>query len=470
VLRSFDTWLPLSHQLSSKLEAQMTTLTLAYLVYFIASGLIFWRLSTTTAILVCFFGGWLLLPVGNYPLVDDLEAFPWWITGLAIPSEVALNKAWVVSVCCTLFSVIFNGGKLRTFRPTVLDVLMVLWCLLPIGSEAIGNALNPSAVTTSLLLLGGWGLPWILGRIWFSTADAQLAFLKACAWSGVACLPLALVEGIGGYSVYTPLYGLHPFHADGFVRYFGFRPIGFFENGNQYGIWVCLSAFSAIWLVVSQRKIGSGNLAIWIALLCGTIAVLAQSIGAIMLLLAGLAVLMFWHNRGLMPLVLGGVGLLAVMAALHLSGILPLEYIARETKFGQMLIEGFRSIGRGSFLWRFSQDIKAMQVIDNALLLGTGEWDWWRPSGTRPWGLWLLVIGQFGLVGFVLSYGTLIASGLKAMLDSRGTSGWSPFNVALPMAIIVGLTLIDSLLNAFLYFPALIAAGAIVSRQVKGTS
>src|SRR5471030_986044 len=64
----------------------------------------------------------------------------------------------------------------------------------------------------------------------------------------VMIAPIALLEGVMGPRVYGWIYELHPFRADGVARYVGFRPLGFFENGNQYGIWVAATALAAIWL------------------------------------------------------------------------------------------------------------------------------------------------------------------------------------------------------------------------------
>ena len=44
------------------------------------------------------------------------------------------------------------------------------------------------------------------------------------------------------------------------------------------------------------------------------------------------------------------------------------------------------------------------KYIDTALaepLLGTGAWDWWKGTGSRPWGLWLLALGMYGLAGLL---------------------------------------------------------------------
>jgi hypothetical protein len=50
------------------------------------------------------------------------------------------------------------------------------------------------------------------------------------------------------------------------------------------------------------------------------------------------------------------------------------------------------------------------------------------------------------------------------MYQLRGAHIWDKAYATLPLALMVLLAMADSLLNAFLYFPAILAAGAIAMR------
>src|SRR5690349_11420347 len=65
-----------------------------YLIFFILSPLLFFSFPPRAAILLVFLGGWLLLPVGNYPVASLPGTIPWWIVGLAVPSDMLITKAW----------------------------------------------------------------------------------------------------------------------------------------------------------------------------------------------------------------------------------------------------------------------------------------------------------------------------------------------------------------------------------------
>ena len=447
----------------------MLDINTTYLAFLFLSVILFWRIPVRTAILVTFFGGWLLLPVGHYAPIENPDLFPWWITGLALPADMLISKAWIVPTVAMLCAFLFDISEARRFRPAWQDIPMILWCLWPLIDSLFVTYSNPPPFTAALYITGCWGIPWFIGRIWFCTPDGQLSFLKACAWFGIACLPFAILEGAEVLSFYEMPYGFHPFHSDGSERYLGFRPIGFFEHGNQYGIWVSLSALSAIWLAVAIRKEKESRVYFIVAILTTLIALSAQSVGAILLAFIGLIILFSWRLKATVPLLIVSGCCLALVMLLHLSGIVPIEWIARETKFGQLVLDTFRSLGRGSFLWRVSQDIKSLNIVQNAFLTGTTVWDWWRPSGTRPWGLWLLLIGQFGVIGFLLAYGSLLATAGLAMHRIRGVHIWNKEYTALPLAVIIILALADSFLNAFLYFPAILAAGAITCKKSNTT-
>ena len=439
----------------------------AYGAFAILAAALFWRLPVRVAILVVFFGGWLVLPVGAYPPVAADVIFPWWIMGTGLPGDMLVTKAWVVPLVCLVWATVFDGSAWRGLRPGWCDALMALWCLWPLaGGLWVGQA-SPAPLTGTLYVTASWGGCWLLGRVWFSTAESQLLFVKACAWSGVACLPVALLEGVWGGSAYQLLYDTHPFRLEGRARYVAFRPVGMFEHGNQYGIWVALAAFAALWLSLARPRQESGLLYVALALVCTVIAFAAQSVGSLLLLLAGLVGVAVWRWRGTFTVLVAGGCCVAALLALHLSGVVPVRWIAEETGIGRAILQGFKSLGRGSFPGRIAMDLRVMGLVRDTLVAGTMTWDWWRPAEVRPWGLWLLLIGQFGVVGCLMAYGSLVAPALRAVYRLRGFWGWGRENVALILGFIVVLALADSLLNDFLYFPAWLAAGAVASAQTS---
>jgi hypothetical protein len=436
---------------------------LAYIIFAVSTVFVFWRLAARSAIALVFFGGWLLLPVGNYPPIAVDQVFPYWITGVAVPSDMLVTKAWVAPLSAFVMAGLFNASAIRAWRPCMIDLPMVLWCVWPLIAGTYAAAPNPETWIATAYVTGSWGLSWLLGRIWFSGPDGALILMKAISFAGLALVPIAFVESFNPPELYGLFYGPHPFRFDGVERYFGYRPIGFFENGNQYGIWVSLSALTSIWLAVALWRLPGGKTFALTALITTLMALASQSIGAILLMLAGLLLLFVWGQWFVMPVLIGSFFILSLAGVIHLSGVLPLDFIARETEAGRMILSFFREMGRGSFLWRLSQDFKSLGLIQSNGLLGSAQWDWWRPSNTRPWGLAILLMGQYGITGSILAFSSIFSVGWIALIRMKNARPWQLTSIPVAMAVVILLALGDALFNSFFYFPAILLAGALAS-------
>jgi hypothetical protein len=315
---------------------------------------------------------------------------------------------------------------------------------------------DPQPWIASLYLLAAWGAPWLLGRTYFAGFNGYRLFVLALTATLVVIVPIALIEGLRGPSVYGWFYELHPFRLDGIQRYVGFRPLGFFEDGNQYGIWVAATALAALWLPHFQDRSQIRRWLFVVPLVALLVALASQSVGAIMLLFAGFAIsVMFWKGGSRWAFSIG-VLLLMVGSAVYLSGKLPLRSLAENTSIGRHIVDLVRGLGRGSFTWRIARDQTGLAVLSEQAVLGTGHWDWWRESGQRPWSLVLLIAGQFGVVGLLLAFGVFGAACLRPVLSLERN--------AAPIIAIVCMSVGDALLNSFFFYPAILAAGALANR------
>ncbi len=451
---------------------------IAFLAFALLAWLPFRFCRPAVAVAIVFFGGWVLLPVGHYAPGSTQAQFPYWIVGLAMPSDMLITKAWVAPAAAMLGAMAFDRATLRRFRLHWVDLPIAAWCAWPVVQSALhalatDAAARPAGWLSSLYLLGCWGLPWMLGRIYFATAEGQRLLALAMAASALACLPFSLVEGALGPMLYDRVYEPHPLATDGAVRYLGFRPLGFFEDGNQFGIWIALCALAALWLAVAIRgdRLAAPRRAA--AAIVVAMALAAQSLGALAMLAIGAAFLSL--SRFLRPRATA-ITLLACLGlggAIYISGVVPVMRIGRDTAIGREVVDAFRSVGRGSFTWRISQDQKLLADARENMVIGSATWDWWRPKGTRPWGLSMLLLGQFGLVGLALALGSLLWPALRVAWQAPRASGWRPEAMPLLLATIVVMAVLDGLLNSFFFFPAIVAAGTLArpiaaTRRVSG--
>jgi len=430
-----------------------------YLGWAVGTWAMFRRCRPAVAVLGSFLGGWILLPVGTYPAGSADAVFPYWIIGLALPSDMLLTKAAAAPTAAFVGVLLFDRQALARLRPVWLDAPIALWCLWPGVASAFASEPHPAPLLAVGYLVAAWGLPWLLGRLYFASPEGRLLLVKGIVVSALACLPFSVVEGAFGPVVYDAVCGPHPFRADGAVRYVGFRPLGFFEHGNQFGLWISLSALAALWLAISSREARWR----WVAAILVAMAVAAQSIGAIALLAVGAAGL--WVFDRVKPRVLasGAAALIAIGGAVYLSGAIPFQAIAKDTAWGRDIVNSIRGAGRGSFTWRIAQDQKLLADAVARPVTGSAQWDWWRAKETRPWSLSLLIVGQFGLVGLLLALATLLGPALRAAWAAPRGGAWRPAGVPLVLASIAVLTVIDALLNSFVFFPAIVAAGGLAA-------
>jgi hypothetical protein len=352
---------------------------------------------------------------------------------------------------------------LMNWRPALADVPMGLWCLWPLFQWPWVEDPDPQPWISFLYLSAAWGLPWLLGRIYFSGPHGKQ--LIASMVAGLALIaPIALIEGIEGPKFYQWFYGLHPFRFDGVQRYVGFRPLGFFEDGNQYGIWVAAIALAAVWLWRTSAESRWRGLLLAAAILSIAIALLSQSLGAVVLLSVAL-VLSFTIQRSLTRWTFGAVLLvIAAGGTTYLSGRLPLRAFAEKTAIGRQLVGTIRASGRQSFIWRIARDQNALPLIGTHPLVGAGRWDWWRKNNERPWGLVFLLLGQFGLIGLIFAFGAILTPALLVIAIERPAGAFG-MDTAAPLTAIILMAVADALLNSFLFYPVILFAGALAPGQ-----
>lgn len=423
---------------------------LAYAAFALLALLAFAAMAARTAAVTLYFGGWLLLPVAAYPPHTLTAAyFTVEVIGVGLPSSLGLTKGVVVPLATCAAWLLLRVRRVAWSELTWLDAVMAGFCLWPVAGALIRGTDVAVGGRDALYLGASWGATWALARGLFRRPEDWLPLLRAAAWSGVALFPIALIEGAAGPWLYDVVWGEHAFLREGADRYIGFRPLGFFEHGNQYALWMALAALA--W--VALAKLGALTpWQRWVAVATGVAVIAAQSIGAALLLVAGIGAALVpraWLRRAVL---LGGGGV-ALIAAIYLSGAIPAERIRHSAAFAPASVARFDPVRLRSLLYRIRRDQMAVPVLRRAPLAGTGRWDWWRPLGSHPWGLPLLIAGQFGAVAVLLLMAALLVPAATALFrdDRRGVL----------CGIVVLVAAADALFNSFVYFPAVLFAAAL---------
>jgi hypothetical protein len=432
---------------------------IAYVAWVPISLLLFLRYPIRVAILVCFLAGWALLPSAAF--VPTTAVFPYWILGTCLPSIHFFTKATVTGMTCLLGILLFDRKIFGGFQLSFWDLPMLAWCVVPLLS-ALANAQGfVLMVRSELYQILAWGVPYLIGRLYFEKTESLKLAVKAFVLAGLAYVPICLVEIVTGPQLYAHLYGYQPYRWTGAQRYLGYRPIGFLEDGNQLGIWMATSALLAIWLW--RRRIADRILGIpisWIAGCLFCVTLLCQSAGSIVLLLCLLA--FAWFRKSDLPRAVIALVLLMVLGfmALRLANVVSLHALVEQNAIARTAASSLKSIQRGSFGWRLSQDEKYVGLALEKPLLGSGEWDWWKGGNLRPWGLWLLAFGMYG-VGGLLALESMQLAPVARILWPHANSDPSTLDLRSALAGAILMSAIDNLLNGSMILPLLLAVGGL---------
>lgn len=407
------------------------------------------------AIWIVLIGGWLLLPPTVYPVAGNRLVFPFWIIGSALPSDLLIAKVWVVPAITLLVSLGLDRRRWSRFQTNWADFAILAFCLWPLGQAFFVTRPDPSALLSSLYLFGSWGLTWLIGRIYLREQKDVEAFATVLVLATLIMLPLIVIEGVSTFRIHTALFGQHPFVFDGVERYAGYRPQLLFEHGNQYGIWCAIATFAAFWRMGAAR---SEDRCFWIGVSCILLAITiaSQSIGAILLLLMALAMYFTPNSFKLMRSIAAiTLAISLVLGLLYVSEIVPLRSIGKTNVIGKAVVDSIRASGKGSFVWRVGQDLKALPLVKRNPIIGSGRWNWFDAANSRPWGLPLLVLGQFGLIG-----AAMLAMALLSALYRHINSAAQGCDVSRLFTVVLLMFGLDALMNSFLFYPAILVAAA----------
>lgn len=440
---------------------------LVVLISWIPLGVyLFRRYPARIAILVNFFGGWAILPGANYTPTPD--GFPYWILGVCLPTNSFFTKATVTGLAGLTGVILFHSADWRKFRPGLSDIPMAVWCCVPLLSAATHwNTLHEGLFGAAYQTIS-WGVPWLLGRIWFSDRDSLLLAAKSLVIAGICYVPICLVEVCTGPQLYAFLYGFQPYRWVGAERYLGFRPIGFLEDGNQLGIWMAAATLIAACLALHRlTKRILGVPAGWVAAGLAVTTLLCQSAGSIFLLILLLPLTLlkrrFILRLSVAVLVLG----IVVVALFRMIGLVSLRTLAQSNRIAHSIAEGLTRIGRHSLVWRLARDESHIRLALHHPILGWGQWNWWQNGDFRPWSLWLLVLGMYGLIGLMAFASILFLPVLRTAWSSTSWNDLNDANLRLALAALILMVALDNLLNGAMILPYLLLMGGLASRSTS---
>jgi hypothetical protein len=439
---------------------------IAFSLWFLLGTLLFRICSLRVAIVSNFLAGWAVLPGADFPPTQAV--FPYWILPVCLPSTSFVTKATVLGIAAIAGTFLFHCAEIRKLELGVTDLAFLLLCVAPIFSSIANHRSPLTGIFGAAYLFFAWLVPFYLGRFYLYDPDSLLLLARAVALAGAIYIPICLVELFSGPQIYFHIYGYQPFRWIGAQRYLGFRPIGLLEDGNQLGIWMASASWVALAALILQTRITVLNIQLkWVALPFVAVTLICQSIGSV-LALGVMFVLVLLCNRFPLRFTLTALlfGILS-FASLQLLHLVHWRELGQSNRTAQSISKGLSRVGRGSFAWRMRRDERQGSLAMRKPFFGSGEWNWWQGGGIRPWDIWMLVAGMYGIVGVLAVALMLLMPVILAVWHpfSRKTSDGYAIVIVLIGPLVI--TLLDSLMNGAIILPYLLIAGALSSPRIR---
>jgi len=416
--------------------------------------LLCWLLPSRRAVVASFVIAWSFLPMASYHIAG-------------IP---AYNKMFATCGGVLLAVVLFDLGRLLSFRPSWIDIPMIVWCLCPICSSLSNDLGLYDGVSTAFAQTVAWGFPYFIGRLFLGDLRGLRELAVGIFAGGVTYVPLCLYEIRMSPQLHRMLYGYHANDFAQTMRGGGWRPTVFMEHGLMVGMWMCMASMAGMWLwwTGSLKQLWRLPMYILVPAVLVT-AILCKSTGAIILLLCGMVALGSIKMLGtrLIPLIL------ILVAPVYIALRITNTWKGTELQTVADMISTDRE---QSLTFRLkNEDLLAAKAMQRPWF-GWGGWGRSQIYNTaQNWntvvdGEWINALGLTGLTGMISYTAVLLLAPLLLVWRIRPEM-WAtgPFAAACALLTINILYMLDSIPNAMvnpIYMLALGGLSGLLTRKV----
>ena len=401
----------------------------------------FMRFPPQRAVIVSFIVAWLYLPVVHIPL----------------PGIPDLTKMSATCYGVLLATLLFDAGRITSFKPGWLDLPMLIWCVCPFASSMTNGLGAYDGFSEALNQTVTWGVPYFLGRIYLNNLAGVRQLAVGVFVGGLSYVPLCLIESRVSPQLHRWVYGYHA-SADFLQSYRlgGYRPTVFMNHGLAVGAWMMAATLAGIWLwktgTIKQLWDIPMN---WLVITLLITFVLCRSTGAYVLLVIGL-VLIFLSNwlRTALPVLLL---LLFMCIYLYINSM-------TETYFTDQLVtvmsKVFPEERVQSAEFRFNNEEILADKARQSIVFGWGGYGRNRVYA-RDWkgdlvditvtdSLWIIAFGVNGIVGLSSITASMLLPVASLFVLRYPASTWSHRKIApvAVLAVILALYMLDCILNA----------------------
>lgn len=408
--------------------------------------LIFRELRGYRAVTFCVVVASLYLPVAKYNFYG-------------IPDY---TKVTATAMAILAAAVLFESRTLFRFRPRWFDLPLLAFCMAPLPSAIHNQQGVDHGLSLCLFHVFFWGIPYFIGRVFFTSFESIRSLLFGIFLGTLTYVPLCLFEIRMSPKLHRFVYGFRPGTWNA-KRYGGFRPWCFMDDTLELGLWMTAATLLGfcLWRCHIKERIRGIDFR-WLLAIVATTTVLCKCVGALILLICGVAI---WSTirslRSPWPILA-----LAIVPILYIGLRATDSYDGRHVvSIAKTLINVERST---SLQFRLDNEVMLVEKAMRSPLYGwggNGRNRIYNENGediTIVDGFWILVLGNFGFLGLVSIYSAFLCAPVLAVFRFYGKR-WKieDSGPVIALSILVLIYSIDCLLNAMpnLIYP--LALGAV---------
>ena len=309
-------------------------------------------------------------------------------------------------------------------------------------------------------------VPFLLARHVLSTDDGLREILLALMVGALIYSIPALIEIRLSPQINVWVYGYFQHSFEQMMRSGGFRPIVFLPHALWLALFVCIGLLATAALTRTTPVIERWKMLLLVGYLA-VLLLLCKSLASIAYGLALTPLVLFVPPRWQIRLAVVFALVAVTYPMLRNLQLIPLDAILAQA-------EAISPARAQSLAYRFNNEEQLLARAAEKPLFGWGGWgrSLIRDPETGyilsvPDGRWIIIFGTFGWLGYICEFGLLALPLVLAWRFARRVAGAEVSPHLSALCVILGITLIDMLLNATLTPVTWLTAGAILGYAEK---
>ena len=437
---------------------------LAYLMLFIwplVAAVLFRLLPLQKALIWTLIGGFLILPSATHiklPMIPALDkslipAVSALVLCLFVAPRASFAPDWAAKTG-RLFIVALLGLLLATPLLTVLQNAEPI----PIGPTVLPGLRVYDAVSMISSIVVAI-IPFYVGLRYLNTQEGHKLLLQAFVYGALAYSLPALFEVRMSPQLHTWVYGFFPHDFIQHIRAGGFRPVVFLNHGLMVGIFLCLAVLSA--LVLWREGLREGRpasgwfyAAVWLVV----VLVVSKNLGALGIAVFLSTLIVFTGRRVQTGFALVVALVVMFYPMLRGAGYIPVDAIHEFA----MSVDAERA---DSLKFRLDNEDALLIHANEKPVFGWGSWgrnqlydDVTGRMVSTTDGIWIILIGIYGWLGYIAHFGLLTLPVLFGFLRRKR---FGPSLITPGLMLVLSAALIDLIPNAGLVNYVWLMAGGL---------